>query len=39
MGSTAGAALRSLERQGWIETRDRALAINQAAALRQFAGA
>jgi CRP/FNR family transcriptional regulator, cyclic AMP receptor protein len=36
---SVNAALCSLERRGWIETRDRALAINQAAALRQFAGA
>ena len=36
---SVNAALRGFERRGWIEMRDRALAINQAAALRQFAGA
>jgi CRP-like cAMP-binding protein len=36
---SVNAALRGFERRGWIEVRDRALAINQAEALRRFAGA
>jgi CRP/FNR family transcriptional regulator, cyclic AMP receptor protein len=35
---SVNAALRGFERRGWIEVRDRAVAVRQAAALRQFAG-
>lgn len=40
-GSTrqsVNAALRGFERRGWIEVRDRAVIVTQAAALRRFAG-
>jgi CRP/FNR family cyclic AMP-dependent transcriptional regulator len=35
---SVNAALRGFERRGWIEVRDRALAVRQADALRRFAG-
>jgi CRP-like cAMP-binding protein len=35
---SVNAALRGFERRGWLEVRDRAVAVTQAAALGQFAG-
>jgi CRP/FNR family transcriptional regulator len=35
---SVNAALRGLERRGWIQVRDRAVTVTQAAALVRFAG-
>jgi CRP/FNR family transcriptional regulator, cyclic AMP receptor protein len=35
---SVNAALRGFERRGWLEVRDRAVVVKQAAALGRFAG-